>query len=296
MKAISSFLMSLAAITLIALGLGCAKSPAPNVVTQSGHVSQIIGGELVSNNEALAQSSVAIRGKNPGEDSWYTCSAALIASDIVITAAHCAGEPGAELQIIFGLNFNTALASHRFNVRAVRAHHSYPIVKAILEKNAIERTIKEKKTLFAGWNDIALLQFDGKAPNGFTPVTLLNDSNVLANQVPVILSGYGIYEITDEGSLDDGSLRKVTLPIYKADFNELEFVVDQRENRGSCRGDSGGAVFVEVGDTIVLAGITSHGITKTKTCNGFAAVTNILAFRDWVNESLLQLQSDSLIK
>lgn len=281
MNRILNLLTSVFAIAVIS---GCSKD---NSVFGTDS-SKIIGGTVVEETDPILLSTVAINGEVAGgigqENEFYTCTGTLIAHDVVVTAAHCAYDQSVELTVVFGTQNSPDSAPFISFVDEVRIHPSYSVIRTILDKPVENRSIEEKKLLFNGWSDIAVLKLQTPAPASFQIATLLDAT--LATGDEIVLAGYGISKIADGLETDDGLLRKVALPIFKDDFNPSEYLIDQRKDRGSCRGDSGGPAYVIKNGVVALAGVSSHGIMNVKTCNGFSTVTKINAFSSWLKEQL----------
>jgi len=194
-------------------------------------VPRIVGGEPVAIGDVRFCVAIVCRGTN------YCCTGTLIQERFVVTAAHCL--PGRIEAIFVGNNTVTGAGQNARRVRVVRQHEfSYDAGTSR--------------------NDIALLELEA-------PVTDVKPCRIAtAEEVKeardVRLVGFGQSEY-DYG----GKKRQVVVPVATLDTGRygehpgLELVAGGA-GKDTCYGDSGGPAFIEKGDELILAGVTSRGI------------------------------------
>ena len=196
----------------------------------------IVGGQMV--NPADYPSVVALE-EGPGN--WF-CTGTLIATDWVLTAAHCVAEgPTTGLHVRFDdPDVNDATGGKVVAISEVHAHPDFD---------------------WEAWdNDIALVRLaepvTDRAP---TPI----HREVVAAATAVIDVGYGVADNNDGGGGLLRSVDKVTADCAGANDPGVSgdnlVCMDANDGRGSCFGDSGGPAFMRVNGSLVVAGVTSGG-------------------------------------
>ncbi|MGZ5279705.1 MAG: S1 family peptidase [Pseudobdellovibrionaceae bacterium] len=226
----------------------------------------IFGGELVSPNDELGRSVVAIVSAGAG-----LCSGVLIHNKVVLTAAHCLPKKGSPIKVVFGTTVSKTAES-----RKVRNFVIHPKFKTNRKKD---------------WNDIAIVFLEEAAPNGLQPAVLNNgELKIEAGAVTQSL-GFGINRIAPglkDSQRGAGLLRQVGLQILNPDFSKTEFTLNQGPSKGGiCQGDSGGPVFLEMESGMGLIGI----ISRTNGAFGFSCiidsiVTRVDTYSVWIQQTL----------
>jgi secreted trypsin-like serine protease len=243
-----------------ALFLGaCAKSNGPSGLTNDGAVG-IVGGSAVMAGSLVSRSVVAIYGPKFG-----LCSGTLISGNAVLTAAHCVPtEPGVQLYVIFNVT-----------IKGASPANSRPVVKMYANPRwGTSNTGKDN-------GDLAVMKFSGSLPPGYAPAKFLPTPGLVANGVAVMLSGYGVTDgVADTGA---GVLRNTTTTITDVHFSQTEVLLDQRNGRGTCSGDSGGPAFLVSSGVYYLWGVVSRG---DKDCKATGIYTNALDYLPWINQIL----------
>src|SRR6185437_2455079 len=221
----------------------------------------IVGGTLVSPNDPVAATTVLVTDGN------FICTGSLIDTDMVVTAAHCTAAQVSDLRIVFATDINKLNQSE---VRAITGLQANPGWQG-------------ENSTGADQHDIALMRIDGSLPAGYHPANLLSasDSSALRKGETAVLAGYGI---TDAQSQDGaGVLRKVDVKISKQ-LGKTEVILDQRDGKGACHGDSGGPAFTADGQ---LWGVTNRGYPDNAPddCVHYAVYTRIQAYASWIAQT-----------
>ncbi|MBC7690906.1 MAG: trypsin-like serine protease [Methylotenera sp.] len=241
----------------------------------SAMAAPIVGGEEVSTSDPVNETTVALIILMP--NGMATCTASLIAKDLAVTAAHCLTDDqgkavaAANLRIIFGTNINV-----KSMVKRVA-----PVVGAIFNP-----AFKKVGGTNLDRSDVGILRFSGGLPSGYAPALLLPRMMKISNGESILLAGYGINDVRNGGS-GDGVLRKAVVQVASVDVARTEILLDQRQGKGSCHGDSGGPAFVVQGSKNYLFGITSRG---NEDCS-MAIYSEITAHMSFFNQATKALRS-----
>jgi trypsin len=186
------------------------------------------------------------------QESYYGhfCGGALIASDWVLTAAHCvAGSSASSLQVRVGLHRLSSDAGQTIAVSQIIRHSGY-----------------NSNTMV---NDIALLELATPADPSYTPLALPTAAVMSSAGAPgdmVEVSGWGsIYE----GSSAPDALQEVAVPVvsnttcnnaYGGDIYDSMLCAGYADGgKDSCQGDSGGPMVADVDGTFYSVGVVSWG-------------------------------------
>lgn len=254
-SALSSLLFGLLAVP------ACVTSSSDSV----GRVEQgIVGGQMAN---PLDYPSVVALEEEPGN--WF-CTGTLIASDWVLTAAHCVADaPGTGLHVRFDdADVNDTTGGVVVAVSEVHAHPDFD---------------------WEAWdNDVALLRLA-------TPVTDRAPTPIYREAVPaatpVLDVGYGAADNNDGGAGQLRAVEKVTADCAGANDPTVSgdnlVCMDASDGRGSCFGDSGGPTFATIGGTRVVAGITSGG-TGDLCGAGWDLYTSIYAELAFIDMTMAQ--------
>lgn len=195
------------------------------------------------------------------------CSGALIAPDLVLSAAHCVG-PGANYKIV---QLDAERRPQLRDIRRVAAHPQF-------DRRAIEANRASA--------DVALLQLAAPLP-GKTPLPIGAPGDPLAAGQSFTIAGIGVAQRGDGRS--GGVVRSAQL-IATGRPGRLQIrLVDPatnnaRDGLGACTGDSGGPALQEQNGRAVIIGVVSWstGAANASGCGGLTGVTPLTLYRDWI--------------
>jgi secreted trypsin-like serine protease len=225
----------------------------------------IVGGGVPSA-EGIGRSVVTIVGSRGN-----FCTGALIASKLVLTAAHCV-QPGAVYKIV---EYGTDRQPQLQDVKSIAIHPAFNM---------------QAMTAHRATADVALLQLEAP-PKG------KNAADLGVPQVPIVagsrfaIAGIGV-TIRGEGS--SGGIIRVAGLVAAGQPGTLQIrLVDPvgqgtREGLGACTGDSGGPVFEEGAAAIVGVISWSTGPNGSAGCGGLTGVTPLTLYRDWILQTARQ--------
>lgn len=291
-------------ICLVLVGCNLSKQ-VQSKFNKSKSQSSIINGVKVQPTEAIAASVVGIYDSKEG----FTCTGSLLANNVVLTAAHCISSAPSQIKIVFNTRLIATVDSKNALIQQ-KFMRTATDIKVHPEWNEKENEIKN-----IDWHDLALIKFAGDIPEGFKPATFLDDSSALVRGAVVTLAGYGVNNV-DAVDINPKHYKNIGQAIangevvcddsnkhcFKLDFqgnDELYqtqapiSVLTETEVRlnetlhGTCEGDSGGPAYLVKDGKYYLFGITSRG---TFTCDSEGVYTNALVYKDWIQQTALQLK------
>jgi secreted trypsin-like serine protease len=223
--------------------------------------SAMVGGAAATD-DGIARSVVTIIGSR-----GTFCSGALIAPDLVLSAAHCV-MPGADYRIVLvdaqrqpQLREVKRVASHpQFNVQGILAHRASA--------------------------DVALLQL-AEPLKARSPAPSAVPLEPIAAGTRFTVAGIGVTRRGDGKS--GGTIRAARL-VASGQPGRLQIrLVDPATNNtteglGACTGDSGAPVFEDQNGRAVIIGVVSWstGAQNSAGCGGLTGVTPLTSYRDWI--------------
>jgi secreted trypsin-like serine protease len=221
----------------------------------------IVGGGTPSA-EGVGRSIVTIVGSR-----GTFCSGALIAPELVLTAAHCL-QAGAVYKIVeYGADRQPQLR----DVKNVASHPSFDM---------------QAMTAHRATADVGLLQLEAAA-NGKTAAVLAMPKTPLVAGNRFTIAGVGV-TVRGEGK-SGGTIRTADL-IATGRPGSLQIrLVDPvglgtRDGLGACTGDSGAPVFEDQQGVATIVGVISWstGPNGSAGCGGVTGVTPLTLYRDWI--------------
>lgn len=205
------------------------------------------------------------------------CTATAIASDLLLTAAHCV-QPGADYKLVDS------------------AQGREPVLKDIAR---IERDPQfDLKRLFAhlATADVALIKLAEPLPPRIPPVPLVGDGTSVAVGDPLVVAGYGV-TVRGDGRTG-GTVRAATLVVTGVPGTLQIRLFDpntkgQSPGLGACGGDSGAPAFRDSNGNLAIIGVVSWstGPKRSAGCGGLTGITPLVRYRAWIVDTARMLGS-----
>jgi hypothetical protein len=246
--------------------VGCQASSSDG---ETGGASAIVGGSDVLPGNPGASSAVAV-----GDG----CTGVLVASDIVMTAAHCIA-PSSDSVGFWNASTRTF---DRRNVIEKKARLDDE------KKPELQDDLTVRSSVFPNF-DVAWVRFEGPLPDGYRPVEMLSDPSALSKGAPLMLVGRGVTSATDH---DLGTMRTVDTVVDRyVDTSRVHglFSYGPTPGKGECGGDSGGPAYIELDGRWLLAGIVNGSdarlVDPASSCNGAGIYTFAFPYKTWIEET-----------
>lgn len=205
------------------------------------------------------------------------CTATAIASDLLLTAAHCV-QPGADYKLVDS------------------SQGREPVLKDIAR---IERDPQfDLKRLFAhlATADVALIKLAEPLPPRIPPVPLVGDGTSVAVGDPLVVAGYGV-TVRGDGRTG-GTVRAATLVVTGVPGTLQIRLFDpntkgQSPGLGACGGDSGAPAFRDSNGNLAIIGVVSWstGPKLSAGCGGLTGITPLVRYRAWIVDTARMLGS-----
>jgi hypothetical protein len=235
----------------------------------------ITRGERARNPNGLRQSVVRVES-SAGE----LCSGAVIAPDLVLTAAHCVDESA---------SYRVVVVDRAFRPRTVRA------VAAAMHPAFVRGTTPRTQPGV----DLALLKLERPLGGDFVPLDPSYASR-LGRGEPVEIAGFGVEAegrkttarvLRQTQLVSLGTLQVANRVVVVADGERLA----QTPGAGACRGDSGGPILRGGPGGYQLVGIVSWSsgamVSRQRTaCGGLTAVTPVAEHAGWITSRAADLE------
>jgi secreted trypsin-like serine protease len=234
----------------------------------------VVGG-VDSRDKAGARASTVRVETSRGE----LCSGAVIAPEIVLTAAHC---------LMGGGSISVVSLDTRFRARR------QPVVAVLPHPSFVPGTTPRTQP----GTDLALLLLAQPLPRDIAPLTL---GGGLWQGETVTMAGFGL---SRENNKNTARRLRETQLVNAGNYttqNTVKVAVDTEglgevPGAGACRGDSGGPVLRGSARSRDLVGIVSWSSGPLKTqarriCGGFTAITPISDYRGWITEGSAKLRA-----
>lgn len=267
----------IAALMIISAALSACGTKIQNSSDLESYNDQsIVGGQSVADDEQVAKSIVALGSPLMGN----FCTGTLIAKNLVVTATHCIeGQSPRSLVVTFGTTPDKAPAALKRRVLGGSVHPLWE-TSADAEKDN---------------GDISVLRIEGSAPEGFEPISILGNPEILKDGLDAVLAGFGLLSMKPQ--VEAERLMKAAVKLTDSKFGKTEIFFAQHEGRGACHGDSGGPAFVQVKGKWVLVGVTSRAPTASggRSCLEGAIYTSTVGTKDFLVAAAKYLNSDKFV-
>lgn len=265
--------------------LGCSQQrPSANLNGIPLASSGIVGGMEVPSSDPLATSTVQVYKITASNQAIDTCTGNIIASHIVLTAAHCAAGPG-EANYIY---FSTTIPADIFEFFQAQMDTSNlrSVVNNVTAPAWDANGVKPLKD----WHDLALLQFSGDLPPGYFPTAIGGGTPV--NGDAVLIAGFGMIDGVQQ--IHSTDLQEATISVLDSTWSSTEILLDSSHGRASCHGDSGGPAYLLRNNYRSLIAVDSRSELASDPhfeCTGNTIYTLLAPYQAWIFVQVLQMNS-----
>ncbi len=276
--------------------------------------SAIIGGESVSDNDLISRIVVGVLIQNKMSGDVEVCSGTLLKNNLVLTAAHCVSDSDGSLNI--SIIFDNVMSSEGNAVTAIRE----------VKRTAIPAWWGADTHMETDTGDVALLQYSGDTPQGYTPITALASEEDIANNQQILIAGFGVNKVTTKpinvntypdliGAIQSGLvscrdsvrlqgcveiamdgagiLRQATSKIRNNRYSSSEIEVAPQSGN-TCHGDSGGPAFIVKNNKLYLWGVANRSANNKLTdCSANSIYASVPFFREWLNMAATRLRDEA---
>ena len=227
---------------------------------------EIVGGSEVTRQNPIAKSIVALVSEL-SDGRQALCTATILDSQSILTAAHCVDEKPVKMSVVFSSR-----------VQGVRPED-------VREATTFSQNPRWKSSK-GQLGDLAVVHFEGGLPSGYQPVTLVAKSGELEKGREVLLAGYGV--TNGDSHTGSGVLRQTVSQVMGLK-SKTQTITDGRKS-SVCFGDSGGPGFIKEGNFYVQWGVANSVMNSS--CNEASIHTNVLSYEKWIKSTALRLEKN----
>ena len=196
-------------------------------------------------------------------DGTTSCSGVLVDQDVVVTAGHCANANPTPIFARFGIS----PATERYDIKGAKTNPGC---------NGDD-------------HDIGVVVLKTQVSKRWSPVPILPTEVKVSVGDAVLVAGYGNrFELGTWPPELNQIVLKVLDPAYGVD----SALLDQREGKGACYGDSGGPAFVSWNNKVYLWATVSGTIDSNLRCHGRARFVRVAENLNWIREAVTQIRND----
>jgi V8-like Glu-specific endopeptidase len=210
-----------------------------------------------------ATGALLVGGSADSATSW--CSGTLIGCNTFLTAAHCVQSNNDPAHYFVFLQH-----AGTFSVSALASHPSYSFPQA----------------------DVAVLTL-GETVTGIAPIALNTTDPSLHIGTTGQIAGFGRsggaaqdYGIKRWGAIETANCASASDNATLVCWNFTDPVGNAGEDSNTCNGDSGGPLFLDLGNGLTVAGITSGGNTASCLPTDFSFDSNVYNYQAFINTHL----------
>lgn len=196
-----------------------------------------------------------------------SCSGAVLAPDLVLTAAHCVA-PAADYAVAITGSGTPKLIP----AAGIKVHPRFD--------QAQFRTRRPTP-------DLALVKLSEPLPESFRRAALARGAGLPSKGTQFLIAGYGM--AADGAGRSAGTLRTVSLASIGTTGGIMVRLSGEGAPAGACTGDSGGPAFQDGTLTGIVGWATGPG--GARGCGGVTGVTLVSLHRDWIEPTARALGS-----
>lgn len=260
---------------------GCQSKEDSASALVAGDDAGVFGGQPVERKHSIFNYVVGIRYPDK-EGNHKVCTGALIAPQLVLTAAHCVQAETSQIRVYFITDMDRTDSARSDDVRRV---------ERIVIPDGFEEARKDssKPNRF----DIALVKLRSSAPDHTLHFFVAEEQYSISRVPQVQVVGYGAeaFLYSDRSTQGDSKLKAAVVDRQESRHDGV-LQLNQTKSSGICVGDSGGPAFVpNQGGGHLLVGIATSVINPggSDACRGWSNYVSVAAWYPWITRNSLKL-------
>lgn len=246
-------------------------------------LSHIVGGTTVSASNPISASIVQVYKVSASNQTISTCTGNIIASHLILTAAHCVAGTEEKNFIYFSTTIPTDIFQF-FQAQVAVDNNLRSVLISATPNSWDANSLKPEKD----WDDLALLKFAGELPAGYRPVKLTNDAPHVGESL--LIAGFGMTDGIHQ--IRSSNLQQASVPVLDFGWSSTEILLDSSHGKAPCHGDSGGPAYLARNTQVSLVAIDSRSELKSDLnfeCTGYTVYTRVGAYLDWISTQVRKL-------